>query len=84
MARLNSGGVLIIKDGDTSQLKGHRNTETTEKWSTQYMKFNKTDGPLYFLSSEMLVKIAEDNSMNIEIVESGKKTSNTIFLITHK
>ena len=84
IARLNNGGVLIIKDGDTSQSKGHRNTETTELWSTQYMKFNKIDGPLCFLSREMIFKIAEDNNMNIEIVESGKRTSNTIFLITHK
>ena len=82
--KLNSGGVLIIRDGDTSLGESHRNTETTEKWSTKYMKFNKTDGPLCFLSRSMIFKIAEDNNMDIEIVESGKNTSNTLFLITHK
>ena len=84
IVKLNRGGVLIIKDGDTSQTKSHRNTEKTELWSTKYMKFNKTNGPLCFLSGEMIYKIAKDHNMNIEMVESSKSTSNTVFLITHK
>ncbi len=81
---LAEGGVIIIRDGDSSQSGNHRNTERTEMWSTKYLKFNKSDGDLHFLSREMLFDIAEDSNMSIRIVDSGRRTSNTLFVITHK
>lgn len=84
ISQLSPDGVLIIRDGDTSQKQSHRNTESTEKWSTEYIKFNKTDGELCFLSRDMICDIAQANGTEVKVVESGKNTSNTLFLITHK
>lgn len=79
--RMNKGGVLLIRDGDASNKKLHTRTEQSERWSTRIIKFNKTNGPLYFLSKEQIADIAERNSMSIEIVESNKKSSNTLFVL---
>ncbi|MEG2493926.1 MAG: class I SAM-dependent methyltransferase, partial [Rikenellaceae bacterium] len=81
---LNKGGVIIIRDGDTSIKEKHARTENTEEWSTQILKFNKTDGPLCFMSRELLLDIAKTNSMNMEIIENNSKTSNTLFIFTRK
>ncbi|MEG1553482.1 MAG: 1-acyl-sn-glycerol-3-phosphate acyltransferase [Rikenellaceae bacterium] len=81
---LNKGGVIIIRDGDTSIKEKHARTENTEEWSTQILKFNKTDGPLCFMSRELLLEIAKTNSMNMEIIENNSKTSNTLFIFTRK
>ena len=79
---LRTGGVLIIRDGDSSQQESHRGTEATERWSTRYVKFNKTDGALHFLSRTMIYEIAEAHQMTVEILQTGKRTSNTLYLIT--
>lgn len=79
--RMNKGGVLLIRDGDTSDKERHSRTEQSERWSTRIIKFNKTNGPLYFLSKEQIADIAHRNNMSIEIVESDKKSSNTLFVL---
>ncbi len=81
---LNQGGMIIIRDGDTSLKERHHNTEKTEEWSTKILKFNKTDGPLCFLSKEMIIGIAEKNNMSVKSIESDSKTSNTLFILTGK
>ena len=80
--RLNNNGVIIIRDGDSQSTQKHELTTKSEKWSTQIIKFNKTDGPLCFISRDIVSKFALDNSLKMEIVESGTKTSNTLFLLS--
>ena len=82
--KLNKGGKLIIRDGDTSLKDKHKNTEKTEKWSTTIVRFNKTDGPLHFLSRNMLIEMAREKSMDLEIVENNSSTSNTLFIFKHQ
>ncbi len=82
ITNLKKNGIIVIRDGDASQKERHQNTEKTEKWSTEIMKFNKTDGPLCFLSKEQVFDIAEKNQMNIKIIESKSHTSNTLFVLT--
>ncbi len=84
ISNLSKGGVFIIRDGDSSQTDRHKNTETTEKWSTEIVKFNKTDGPLCFLSSEMIHEIAKQREMSVEVLQSDSTTSNTLFILRHK
>ena len=84
IANLNKGGILIIRDGDTSLHERHHRTEQTEKWSTEILKFNKTDGPLCFLSKGELEEIAKNSAMNIQVRESNSQNSNTLFILTHK
>lgn len=79
---LNRDGVVVIRDGDTSIVNKHSVTERTEKWSTKIIKFNKTDGPLCFLSRGMIYSIAQKNSMSVDVIE-GTTTSNTLFILKH-
>ncbi len=79
--RLNEGGIIVIRDGDSSSVEQHVETAKTEKWSTEIIKFNKTDGPLCFLSRESLGELARQNGLSIQIVECDSKTSNTLFLL---
>ncbi len=82
--RLNVGGVLLIRDGDSSVTGKHKRTVLTEKWSTKIVKFNKTDGPLCFLSRDMIADIAGCNNMDLSISQSDSSTSNTMFILTKK
>lgn len=82
--KLNPGGVLVIRDGDASLKERHARTEQSERWSTKIMKFNKTDGPLCFLSKGQILEIAQKNAMSVSIVESDRQTSNTLFILTKK
>ncbi|MGL5979682.1 MAG: 1-acyl-sn-glycerol-3-phosphate acyltransferase [Phocaeicola sp.] len=83
MAGLRSGGVLVIREGDTSVEQKHAQTEETERWSTKILKFNKSEGELFFLSRVWLEEVAKENSMDMRVVESSSKTSNTLFVFTH-
>ncbi|MEG0725242.1 MAG: hypothetical protein RR485_04285, partial [Mucinivorans sp.] len=76
--RMSEGGVLLIRDGDSSIKERHTHTEQSEKWSTRIIKFNKTKGPLCFLSKEQIENIAQLNNMSLEIVECDKHNSNTL------
>ncbi|MEG1036957.1 MAG: 1-acyl-sn-glycerol-3-phosphate acyltransferase [Mucinivorans sp.] len=79
--RMSEGGVLLIRDGDSSIKERHTHTEQSEKWSTRIIKFNKTKGPLCFLSKEQIENIAQLNNMSLEIVECNKHNSNTLFVL---
>ena len=79
---LNKNGMIVVRDGDASDKEKHGNTEMTEKWSTRIVKFNKTDGPLCFLSHQQLEVIAKKNNMNLDVIESGSINSNTLFVLT--
>ena len=82
--KLSPHGVILIREGDNSQSENHKNTEATERWSTKYMKFNKVDGELTFISQHEIFAIAHNNDMNIEIIECSHNTSNILYKITHR
>ncbi|HNW82303.1 MAG TPA: MMPL family transporter [bacterium] len=75
---LNSKGMIIIRDADSSRTEKHRNTETTEKFSTG-LGFNQTSGGLQFISKSTLEKISKDAGLSMEILKSQEHTSNTIY-----
>ncbi len=79
---LNSGGLLIIRDGDSDLEDRHSGTEWTEKFSTQVFGFNKIkQGGLSFLSGKDIEKIAAEYGLKTERLDLTKKTSNIIFVI---
>ncbi len=82
--KLADGGILVIKDGDSSLEDKHKNTETSEKWSTQIVKFNKTDGELHFLSWPMIQAIAEKYNLDAKKLDSTSRLSNVIYVLTKK
>ncbi|HEX5025959.1 MAG TPA: 1-acyl-sn-glycerol-3-phosphate acyltransferase [Agriterribacter sp.] len=79
---LNTGGVLIIRDGD-KDLKGkHNGTKLTEFFSTRLFGFNKTTGSgLSFLSGTMVHEIATAQQMTFRRIDKTRFTSNVIFVI---
>jgi 1-acyl-sn-glycerol-3-phosphate acyltransferase len=79
-AALDSGGVLLIRDGDSSHER-HKKTLETERWSTRILKFNKTRNPLFFFPGEMLFDWAAKYNVQPEIISVSKTTSNTIWKI---
>lgn len=79
--KLRKGGVLIIKDGDSSLGDRHHKTLQSEKWSTKITKFNKTNGELSFLSREIVERIAAECNAEVKCIDRGSRLSNVIFII---
>ncbi|MBO9700296.1 MAG: MMPL family transporter [Sporocytophaga sp.] len=79
--KLNPGGMLILRDGDSDYQERHKGTKLTEFFSTRFVKFNKTENPLSYLSGKAIVKQAKDKGLDVEIVDNTKLTSNRIFII---
>ncbi len=76
------GGMVIVRDGDSSERERHRATERTEKWSTRLLRFNKTVGELHFTDSERIVSAARKAGFSVKIVDDAVKTSNKIYICT--
>jgi trans-aconitate methyltransferase len=77
------GGLMLIKDADSNDAR-HEKTLTTENWSTRFLKFNKTDNPLYFFSSDELIRFTERLGLQSELISSSAATSNKIWKFTKK
>ena len=82
IANLSDGGSIIIKDGDSSLEDRHKKTEDSEKWSTQIIKFNKTDGELHFLSHQMIERLAQKYRLDLKTIDSNSRLSNIIYVLT--
>jgi 1-acyl-sn-glycerol-3-phosphate acyltransferase len=80
MARVNPGGMVIVRDGDAAEHDKHRATLRTERWSTRFVRFNKTVGELHFTDSTRITAAARRAGFTVQIVESDTKTSNKIYL----
>jgi len=79
---LNTGGILIIRDGDSSQVSKHNGTKLTEFFSTKILMFNKkTEEELCFISSETIIKTLNDYNVKVEIVDTTKYTSNIVYYV---
>ena len=80
---LNTGGMLIVRDGDTDKKSRQKGTWLTELFSTKIVKFNKTQfDELDFLSESFIRKIAEENNFKVQTIDKSKLTSNTVFILT--
>ncbi len=83
MDAIRPGGVLIIRDGDRDLKKRHNVTRMTEFFSTRFFSFNKTGGPLHFLSGKTIRELAQQQNMDCRILDKTSHTSNLIFVISH-
>lgn len=79
---LNVGGMVIVRDGDSSIKEGHDKIKQTEVWSTRIIKFNKTSESLCFVSSDWMRAIATENGMNIKVRRCDNASSETLYLLT--
>lgn len=80
IAKTNNGGMVIIRDSDKSLRKRHLGTQFTEFISTNF-GFNKTVNKLDFVSRQMIQAVAARLSVNLEIVDEGKVTSNLVYIL---
>lgn len=81
-SRLNPNGVILIREGDSSKKTEHKTIVKSEIWSTRIIKFNKTEGPLNFISSDWIKQFTKRNNLNLKIEKCDRKTSQTIYIIT--
>jgi 1-acyl-sn-glycerol-3-phosphate acyltransferase len=83
MEALLPGGVLVIRDGDSDLEKRHEVTRMTEFFSTRFFSFNKTGGPLHYLSGKTIRDMARRQNMDCRILDKKSHTSNLIFVISN-
>ena len=79
--KLNEGGIVIVRDADSSLQKRTKGTKLTEFFSTKILKYNKTEHDLEFVSRDFIIEVSKQNNMEVEIVDQTKRTSNVIYLI---
>ncbi len=82
VARLNKGGVLVIRDADKDIATRQKGTWYTEFMSTKVFGFNKTksDG-LHFVSGTLIKDtIAKYPHLSLEVLDNTKLTSNIIYV----
>ncbi|MCW3070978.1 MAG: glycerol acyltransferase [Bacteroidetes bacterium] len=77
---LNAGGMILIRDADSSMSKRHWGTRYTEFISTN-VGFNKTKNKLEFVSSTFIVDVVKKHGLHIEKIDNTKLTSNVIYVI---
>lgn len=81
LSRVRAGGMVIVRDGDSSESERHKATRRTERWSTRIVGFNKTEGELCFTSSERIAALAAKSGFVTEIRDNDRRTSNKIHII---
>ena len=79
---LNEGGMIVVRDGDISQTEKHEKIKSTERWSTEIIKFNKTTVDLTFVSADWMREFAANNGMDIKIRKCDKDSSETLYILT--
>ncbi len=81
--KLNSSGMIIVRDADSSLKEKHSNTEVTEKFSVG-LGFNRAVGKLHFITKNELEEISGSLGVTVSVVKSQRSTSNTVYLLRKK
>lgn len=82
-AKLNPGGVIIIRDADAAMHKKHMGTRISEFMSTR-IGFNKTpakDYKLYFRPKEFYMGIFTKMNLEVQVIDDTNLTSNLVYVI---
>ena len=82
-ARLNPGGMIVVRDSNAAERKKHRLTVLTEILSTRVCLFNKTKGKLNYTSRPRLQSVASSLGMRLEDVPGGDSriTANAVYVL---
>lgn len=78
--KLAAGGQIIIREGDIQLKKRNIRTKLSEYLSTK-TGFNKTKQKLSFFSRAFIESIAENNGLDLSVIEGGMLISNQIYLL---
>ncbi len=77
---LNPGGMILLRDADSSLKGRHWGTRYTEFISTN-IGFNKTKNKLEFVSSNFILDVLKKYNLNFEKIDNTKLTSNITYII---
>jgi len=81
MQALNPGGVILLKDGDSSSTR-FKNTQNTEVASTRVIRFNKkVHQQLYFFNEAFLKEVCGAAGFRVEEIGDSKYTANKTWKI---
>lgn len=75
--KLNEKGMIIIKDALADKAEEHEWTERSERWSTRWIKFNKTQNELSFFDKKRVEEWAKATNLNVSYLSDSKVSSNT-------
>src|SRR5690606_14824276 len=68
---LTKDGILIIKDGLSSDFEKHKWTLNSEKWSTKWLKFNKVTDELSFFDLAYIENWVAENHLEMRILSAS-------------
>jgi len=83
--KLNTGGRIIIRDGDASLEKRHKGTKLTELFSTKIIGFNKTVDEaktLNFVTRNTIEDTVKRHGLKVEVQDHSKLTSNIVYVVS--
>ena len=82
ISKLNTNGVLVIRDADKDLATRQKGTWYTEFMSTN-LGFNKTSGRQLHFASGTLIKdtVAQFTNVTLEVIDNTKLTSNIIYVV---
>ena len=84
MEKLNPNGKIIIRAGDSKNVKAHWVTLLTEFISTKLTRFNQLKEPQCFFDSAFLEEYANSKKFHVKSIRNDNFTSNTIFILERK
>jgi len=82
-AKLNDGGMIIIRDADATMRKKHLGTKISEFMSTR-IGFNKTlskDYKLYFRPKDFYMEIFTKLDLDVQVIDDTSLTSNLVYVL---
>ena len=78
--KINSEGLIIIREGISDFKKSHKKTKLTEYFSTKIFKFNKSINEMNFMTIEEVEKISKACNLSFEIRKDMRSLSNVIIV----
>ncbi len=78
--RMNDGGMVIVRDGDSGKGDNHRITRLSEWFSINLIGFNKAVQAPCFTDSSQFERWAGSMGCSLEAVRNDRLTSNTIYI----
>ncbi|MCC6599870.1 MAG: 1-acyl-sn-glycerol-3-phosphate acyltransferase [Crocinitomicaceae bacterium] len=79
---LNTGGRMIVRDGDAEQAKKRHSTRFIEFMSIRLLGFNKTINSISLVNKGHLLSLAEKHRMKILLHNSSAFISSDVFIFT--
>ena len=79
--KINTNGLIVIRDGFSDTVKAHKKTLLSEWLSTKLLRFNKTENDLEFLTIKELKDFATANKLSFTLHRQDNQTSNDLIIL---